>query len=304
MEERQDEERLSLAEGLGRRQRLLDIAFWMLGATDDAEDVVRETYIRWYRLTEAERTAVEAPQVWLTRVAAQLCLDLLGTARRGQQPRTEEWLSAPVRDLEARAAAIPVGPPERITFDGSASRPPVVMLETLTPAERVAFVLHDIFALPLEEIGVITGRTPQICRELACSARRRIRVHRRRTTASDDIHNRIAAAFQAACGTDDLTALVPLLAPDVAVLSDGGGTFGAPQNPVRGADRSARFILDTLSRYPERQSALRSVNGKAGLVLCDDGIVFGIVSFDVRDERITDVWLVVNPDKLRSWNRS
>ncbi|WP_392668777.1 hypothetical protein [Streptomyces sp. LN785] len=171
------------------------------------------------------------------------------------------------------------------------------------PAARGASALRDMVGRWTEEIAAIVGRTPARRRKPGSSTRRGIRLRRPRETASD-VHARVVTAFAAACGTGDLNTLVSLLDPDATVLSDGGGRVCAAPNPIHGADRISCFVLGALSQRPGLDATPQSVNGRTGLVLRRDGIVSGVVSFDVRGEKITDVWLVLNPDKLRSWNRS
>lgn len=245
----------------------------------------------------------EVPQVGLTHVAAHVCLDILGSARHRRKLYVGEWLPEPVPDGTTTVSSTPVRAPDRITLDESGKTALTVVPASLTPAARVAFVLRDMVALSFGGIAAIVGRTPQMCGRLVFAACRRVRDRHRRETASD-AHTRIVTAFWAACDTGDLAALVSLLHPDATTLSDGGGKVRAALKPIHGADRTARFVLAALLQYPKLRATLQSVNGKAGLVLRHDTTVSGVVSFHVRDEKITDVWLVLNPDKLRSWNRS
>ncbi|MFI5633423.1 RNA polymerase subunit sigma-24 [Streptomyces sp. NPDC051664] len=245
---------------------------------------------------------IEEPQVGPTHVAAHICLGILCSARHRRKLYVGEWLPEPVPDGTTTVASTPVGALDRITLDEPGNTALTVVLESLTPAARVAFVLRDMFALSFGGIAAIVGRTPQRCRKLASCARRHERDRRRRETASD-VHTRIVTAFWAACDTGDLATLVSLLDPDATTLSDGGGKVRAALKPIHGADRTARFMLGALLQYPKLRATLQSVNGKPGLVLRHDSTVSGVVSFHVQDEKITDVWLVLNPDKLRSWNR-
>lgn len=290
----------SLAEVLGERQHLLNVGFRMLGTLSDAEDVVQETYARWYRLTAEERVAIDVPQAWLTRVASRICLDMLGSARARHEYYVGEWLPEPVPGSPLNAGSHAADPLERVTLDDSVTMALLVVLETLTPAERVAFVLHDVFALPFDEIAAIVGRTPQACRKLASSARRHVRDRRERESPTDQ-HAQVVSAFFAACATGDLDGIVALLDPDVVSRSDGGGKVRAALNPIVGADRVTRFLLGLLEKQSHLAPALEVLNGRLGVVFRLDGVVSCAVSLNVRAERITDVWIVLNPDKLAAF---
>ena len=155
------------------RRRLIALAYRMLGTLEEAEDAVQETYLRWYRLTEEERAGIGNPQGWLTRVGSRVCLDVLKSARTRREQYVGEWLPEPVPAglLGDDSAPDPV---DRVTLDDTVSTALLVVLDTMTPAERVAFVLHDVFALPFPEIAEIVGRSPAAVRQLATSARRRV----------------------------------------------------------------------------------------------------------------------------------
>jgi RNA polymerase sigma factor (sigma-70 family) len=162
------------------RRRLIGLAYRMLGTVSDAEDAVQETFLRWYRLDEAERAAANNQDGWFTRVTSRICLDVLGSARVRRETYVGEWLPEPLPAgyLPAQDNATRVGsgtaenPADRVTLDESISSALLVVLEAMTPAERVAFVLHDVFAFTFEEIGGIVGRSPTAARQLASSARR------------------------------------------------------------------------------------------------------------------------------------
>ena len=241
----------------------------------------------------------EIPQVGRTHVAARICLDILDSARHRRKLYVGEWLPEPVPDGTTTVSSTPVRALDRITLDESGKTALTVV--PASPAARVAFVLRDMVALSFGGIAAIVGRTPQMCGRLAFAACRQLRDRHRRESASD-VHTRIVTAFWAACDTRDLAALVSLLDPEATTLSDGGGKVRAALKPIHGADRTARFMLAALLQYPKLEATLQSVNGKTGLVLRHETTVSGVVSFHVQAEKITDVWLVLNPDKLRSWN--
>jgi RNA polymerase sigma-70 factor (ECF subfamily) len=288
-----------LTEVMGERQHLLALAYRMLGTLADAEDAVQETYARWYRLPAAEREAIAVPRAWLTRVASRVCLDVLGSARARRERYVGEWLPEPVPG----SAFAPPGedPLERATLDDSVSTALLVVLESLTPAERVAFVLHDVFAVPFEEIAATVGRTPAACRQLAASARRRVQADRGRRV-SRERRDAVVRAFGAACRGGDLAALTALLDPDVTLRSDGGGVVTAARNPVRGAANVIRFLLGILAKDPAaRVEEAPTGDGLAYVHRDEAGTVRGVFNFRVAGDRITDVWIVLNPAKLSRW---
>jgi DNA-directed RNA polymerase specialized sigma24 family protein len=155
-----DEEPTVDAKLIGERRHLLSLAFRMLGTVTEAEDAVQETYIRWYRLTQAERDEVLVPRAWLTRVASRICLDMLGSARARRERYVGPWLPEPVPASAFAFAETGTDPADQVTLDESVSTALLVVLESMTPAERVAFVLHDVFAVPFPEIAQVVARRP------------------------------------------------------------------------------------------------------------------------------------------------
>lgn len=284
----------------GERRTLLALAYRLLGTVADAEDAVQETYVRWYRMTDAERAAIENPGAWLTRVASRVCLDLLGSARARRERYVGEWLPEPVPRDSPIAASVPLDPLDRVTLDDAVSTALLVVLESLTPAERVAFVLHDVFAVPFAEIAETVGRTPDAARQLASQARRRVR-ERRAGAATREEHDAVARAFAEATATGDLDRLVALLDPAVVARSDGGGQVSAALRPVVGADRVARFLLGLPKLQPE--AILQPVETADGLAFLATvhGRADTVISIAVSGGRVTDVYLVRNPDKLTLW---
>nr|WP_314416045.1 RNA polymerase sigma factor SigJ [Streptomyces sp. DSM 40484] len=297
--------------GLGdlmtERRRLLGLGYRMLGSVQDAEDVVQETYARWYALSEAEQEAIVAPLAWLTRVASRICLDQLASARVRRERYTGEWLPEPVRGGAATwggggggGAGDGGDPADRVTLDESVSMGMLVVLDSVTPAERVAFVLHDVFGVPFAEIAETVGRSPAACRQLAASARRRL-AERRPVGATTKEHRRVVSAFLDACGTGDLDTLVALLDPAVEARSDGGGKVRAALRPVVGPDKVARFLLGLLRKEPGLDVVEDDVNGSPGVAVRIAGTTVAVVGVCVRAGRVSDLWLVVNPDKLHAW---
>lgn len=282
------------------RRGLMGLAYRMLGTVADAEDAVQETYVRWYRLSEAERRAIENPAAWLTRVASRVCLDVLGSARARREHYVGEWLPEPLPQSSAIAGAPPADPLDRVTLDESVSTALLVVLESLTPAERVAFVLHDVFAVPFAEIAETVGRSPDAARQLASQARRRIR-ERRAGAASRAAHDALAQSFARAAATGDLSALIQVLDPDVVLHSDGGGFVSAARRPVHGADRVARFLLGLPRLAPDAETEPTITPDGLGFVVRRGGVTDSVITLGVRGDRVTEVWIVRNPAKLTQW---
>lgn len=285
------------------RGRLMSLAYRMLGTVADAEDVVQETYARWYRLSPEERDAIENPAAWLTRVASRICLDQLGSARARRERYVGEWLPEPLPGGTGMFATRSTDPLDRVALDESVSTALLVVLESLTPAERVAFVLHDVFAMPFDEIAEIVGRSSQATRKLASTARRHVR-ERRAGSASREQHDAVVRAFIAASETGDLQALLPLLDPDVVLVSDGGGLASAARRPVLGPDHVGRFIVGQLAKLGDTVSAsLHETPDGLAVTFAEAGAVTSVAVIDVRDERISNIWVMRNPEKLALWNR-
>ncbi len=284
---------------IGERRHLVSLAFRMLGTIAEAEDAVQETYIRWYRLTPGQREAIESPRAWLTRAAGRVCLDMLSSARARREQYVGEWLPEPV-PIAAFAEPSP-DPLDRVTLDDTVSSALLMVLESMTPAERVAFVLHDVFAVPFEEIAETVGRSPAACRQLATSARRRIHEAPIRTVTRQE-HDRVVQAFAAATASGDLALLVSVLDENVVLRSDGGGLVSAARNAVFGPDRVGRFILGVQQKRPWVETLPIETNDGLGFAMWEEGRIIGVITFEALGGLITDVKMMVNPDKLSLWN--
>lgn len=282
------------------RRGLLALAYRMLGTVADAEDAVQETYVRWYRLSETGRAAIRNPAAWLTRVASRICLDMLGSARARRERYVGEWLPEPVPAGSPIASAVPLDPLDRVTLDDSVSTALLVVLESLTPAERVAFVLHDVFGVPFSEIAEAVGRTADAARQLASQARRKVR-DGRTGAATRAEHDALAQAFAAATAGGDLAALVAVLDPDVVLRADGGGLVSAARKPVFGADRVARFLLGLPHLLPAATVEPTLTGDGLAFLVRVEGRADAVISLAVAGGRITDVFIVRNPDKLTLW---
>ena len=283
------------AEVFAERRHLMNLAYRMLGTVAEAEDAVQETYARWYRMPREDRDVIEVPRAWLTRVAGRVCLDILDSARVRRETYVGPWLPEPV------PASSDTDPLDRVTLDDTISTALLVVLESMTPAERLAFVLHDVFALPFDEIADIVGRTPAACRQLATSARRR--AHDARSwQVSRAHHDRVVAAFSAAAQTGSLEQLITMLDPDVVLRSDGGGKRTAARRPVLGADNVGRFLLGLIEKHPEIEIVPRITADGLAFAYSEGGQITGVVNLGVVDDLVAEIWIVLNPDKLTLWN--
>src|SRR5262245_796596 len=261
---------------MSERSRLIHPAYRMLGSLADAEDVVQETYARWYAMTPLEQAAIETPVAWLTKVASRICLDQLRSARVRRESYVGEWIPEPLPDrtdwTDVRSGDAAVDPADRVTLDESLNMAFLVVLESMTPAERVAFILHDVFRYPFADVAEVVGRTPAASRQLASSARRRIREsHEPPTPTAQSAH--IVRDFKQAWEAKDIAALVTLLDPDAAMVADGGGLVPAALHPIEGGEEVARFLAEVSGRAVDVSIMERTVNGQPGLVVQQDGVI-------------------------------
>jgi len=274
---------------LGLRASLLGVAYRMLGSATEAEDVVQEAYLRWCRRGAGD---VAAPSAYLTTIVTRLCIDQLRSARARRETYKGPWLPEPVETRSPEP-----GPSAELA--DSLSLAFLVLLEELQPVERAAFLLHDVFDYPYDEIAGIVDRTEAACRQLVSRARRRVDAPRRRFDA-DRAHGReLTRRFLVACGTGDLDGLLSLLSDDVIVWTDGGGKVRAALRPVTGPHRAARFLLSVARRLPAGVSSREvDLNGQAGLVFEEAGRVTVALTLDTVGDRVVAVRVVTNPDKL------
>ncbi|MFF7360081.1 RNA polymerase sigma factor SigJ [Streptomyces sp. NPDC008125] len=283
----------------GERRQLLNIAYRLLGSLDEAEDAVQEAYTRWYALPRARRDEIASPGAWLTTVTGRICLDVLGSARARRERYVGSWLPDPLPDRTGHGREGDGDPADLMVLDESVAMAFLVVLESMTPAERVAFVLHDVFRYPFAEIADVLGRTPAACKQLAASGRRRLRTERPPVTVAgrDDVVRQVKQAWEAR----NIAALVDLLDPAAVLTADGGGLVSAVLRPVEGGARIAAYMAAVADRAPGLELLERSVNGTPGLVARSGGTVLTVASFEIADGRITRMWVVRNPEKLRPW---
>ncbi len=293
-----------LAAIMSERRQLINLAYRLLGSLAEAEDAVQETYARWYAMSRQQQDAIESPGAWLTTVASRICLDLLGSARARRERYVGEWLPEPLPEPAEWAGGRPgsttADPADRITLDESVSMAFLVVLESMTPAERVAFILHDVFRYPFAEVAGIVGRTPAACRQLASSARRRIRTAQAPAAPAAEQAS-VVRAFKKAWEAKDIDALIGLLDPAATAIGDGGGLVAAGLHPVEGGEQVGRACVEVARIAPGLTLLERTVNGQPGLVAQLDGVTVTVLAFDVADGRIKHIWAVRNPEKLRPW---
>ena len=231
---------------MGERRQLINVAYRLLGSLAEAEDAVQETYARWYAMT-AQQQAIQSPGAWLTTVTSRICLDLLGSARARRERYVGEWIPEPLPGPTEWTSGHPGGsaadPADRVTLDESVTMAFLVVLESLTPAGRVALILHDVFGYPFTDVAQITGRTPAACRQLASSARRRIRAAQA-PLAPPAEQVSLVRDFKHAWEAHGISALIGLLDPDATVIADGGGLVSAVPGPIQGGEQIARHMVN------------------------------------------------------------
>lgn len=285
---------------LSERRQLINLAYRFLGSIADAEDVVQETYARWYAMTPHRQEAITSPGSWLTTVASRICLDLLSSARAKRERYVGQWIPEPLPDRTEWTSGPPADPADRVTLDETVSMAFLIVLESMTPAERVTFVLHDVFHYSFPEVAAIVGRSPAACRKLASSARRRIPTQQT-PTATTAQHTDMIRNFKHAWQTQDIQALITLLDPNATTITDGGGIINAHTHPIKGRHEIARFFMNAAANTTGWTITETKVNGQSGLVLQHQNTTVSVLAFDISDNRITHIWAVLNPDKLRHW---
>jgi RNA polymerase sigma factor (sigma-70 family) len=295
--------------GLGaimrERRQLINLAYRLLSSLAEAEDAVQETYARWYAMSSQQQDAIESPGAWLTTVASRICLNLLNSARARRETYVGEWIPEPLPERTEWSTVRPGGatadPADRVTLDESVTMAFLIVLESMTPAERVAFVLHDVFCHSFAEVAEIVGRTPAACRQLASSARRRIRASQPSATPAAQRAS-VVRDFKQAWEAQDIDALIGLLDPDATAIADGGGLATTFLHPIEGGEQIAHAWVELARRRPGNMTFLeRTVNGQPGLEVQQDGVTVTVFAFEVAGDRIKHIWVVRNPEKLRRW---
>lgn len=250
----------------------------------------------------AEREEIASPGAWLSTVTGRICLDVLGSARARRERYVGAWLPEPLPDRtewDRGRGADHTDPADQMVLDESVTMAFLVVLESMTPAERVAFVLHDVFRYPFAEIADVLGRTSAACKQLAASARRRVRAAGTPVTGAGQAE--AVRYVKEAWETKNVAALVGLLDPAAVMTADGGGLVGTALRPIEGGALIAQYMVAIADKAPGLELLERSVNGAPGLVAQRGGAVMTVASFEIVDGRITRIWVVRNPEKLRPW---
>jgi RNA polymerase sigma-70 factor, ECF subfamily len=270
------------------RPNLTRIAYRMLGSVADAEDVVQDAFIRWL---DVDREAVREPEAYLRRVVTRLCLDQLKSARRRRETYIGPWLPEPV-----------VASAEDEDVDDDVTLPLMMALERLSPLERAAFLLHDVFGVGFEEIGATIDREPAACRQLANRARDHVRAARPRFPLAKEHGLAIAAAFFAASRSGDMAQLRSLLSADVTAYADGGGKARAATKPIAGLEQVMRVhaaLASVFAQHPSQLLRYGLINGLPGFVTVEQDGILQTTALQIEDGKISAIYVTRNPDKVR-----
>jgi RNA polymerase sigma-70 factor (ECF subfamily) len=275
-----------------QRPKLFGVAYRMLGSVADAEDVIQETYLRWQEVANAD-DEIQSPSAYLTTMVSRRCLDELRSARRRREEYVGEWLPEPLLEDDH------LDPAATTELADSLSTAFLVVLEALSPGERAAFLLHDVFGYEYPELARILGRAEPACRQLVTRARKRVAERRPRFDVVPEEHERLLNEFLHATQAGDLNGLVSLLADDAVLRADGGGLVTAARNPVHGPERIARWSIGVVEKAQwDISYEVATVNGLPGLIMRSGSVLYGVISLDVRDGRIQNIYIQVNPTKL------
>jgi RNA polymerase sigma-70 factor, ECF subfamily len=274
------------------RRLLFSLAYRMLGSIVDAEDMVQEAFLRWQAATSEE---IKAPKAYLSAVVTNLCINHLQSARVKREEYIGPWLPEPLITDENQ------DPMSNLQMADSLSMAFMILLESLTPAERACFLLREVFDYDYEEIARMMGKTQDNCRQMVSRARLHIRERRPRFSVSQEMQSRLTGQFIKACASGDLQGLMSLLAADATLLSDGGGQVTAARRPIRGADHIARFLTGLVKKAGASRLDLRptKINDQSGFITYLNGRLINVLSLDIADDRICGIYIVVNPDKLQ-----
>lgn len=272
------------------RQMLFGIAYRLLGSVSEAEDVVQDAYLRWQRV---DTDTVDSPAAYLTTVVTRLAIDHLRSARVKREQYVGPWLPEPLVASDGIEAGAELADSLSTAF--------LVVLESLSPSERAAFVLREVFDYPYADVAEILDRSEAACRQLVHRAKEAVAARRPRFPASASQRERLTRRFLEACGTGDVEPLLGLLTEDATLVSDGGDKAKAAKRPIVGRDKVVRFLRGILPAAPPDAVAEMSwVNGGPGIVVRVDGTAFLVATLDCVGDAIAGVHLIVNPDKLHS----
>jgi RNA polymerase sigma-70 factor, ECF subfamily len=273
------------------RRLLFSIAYRMLGSRADAEDMLQETFLRWQKASE---TAIRDPQAFLVTVITRLCINQLQSARVRREQYFGQWLPEPLfTQSSAETPSIP-------GIDGSLSMAFLMLLERLTPVERAVFLLREVFDYEYAEVAAMLGRGEANCRQILKRAKQHVAQERQRFDTSPQEHQRLLQEFLRATGRGDMQGLLALLSKDVVLYTDGGGKATAVPNPIYGPDHVVRFFFGARDKFMPKDVVrhLMEINGQPGIAVYHQGRVYGVLSIDVVEGQICNIYIVRNPDKL------
>lgn len=272
------------------RGLLFTVAYDLLGSVADAEDVVQEAWLRW---SAVDHPDVRDPRAYLVRIATTQALNRMRSNRSRRETYIGPWLPEPLVEPDPA-----VGVTEQAAREQSVSMAMLVVLETLSPAERAVFVLREVFGMAHDEVATTLDRSPASVRQLAHRAREHVQARRPRFEADESEQRRVTEEFFGACATGDMATLLRLLAPEVTLVSDGGGLAQAARRPILGPDKVARFLLGIASDALALELRFELVNGTLGIVGYDGAAARSVALLDLVDGRVGTVFIVANPEKL------
>ena len=269
------------------RPRLVGVAYGLLGTLAEAEDAVQEA---WIRLQRSDLEAIRDVTGWLVTTTSRIALDALRSARYRREAYVGPWLPEPVETAP--------DPADSVSLADSLSWAMLVVLETLSPAERAAFVLHDVFGLSFDEIGRALGRAPAACRKLASRAREHVEARQPRFDVDPEVHREVVAAFGRATASGDIEGLVGLLDPDAVLTSDGGGVARALPRPIHGALEIAEFLAGIAVSRSVLTMQPSAVNGSPAVLVFEQRRLSSVLALGIRGGRITTIDAIRNPHKF------
>jgi RNA polymerase sigma-70 factor (ECF subfamily) len=282
------------------RPQLQAIAYRMLGSMAEAEDAVQETFLRWHRQDQAQQVSeIREPKAWLITTLTRHCIDRLRAAKAQRESYFGMWLPEPVVEEPAAEQE------DRLELAESLSMALLMMLERLSPDERAAFLLHEVFETDYPDVARILGKTEAACRQLVHRAKERVKAGKPRFVPSRAEQEKVMEGFKRAVASGDVAGLATLFSSDATLYSDGGGKARATVNPVYGAEKIARFFIGVRDKQPEGYEVVpRIVNGSVGYVIYVGDRPIQASHFEFDGDRITEVHIVRNPDKLQHLVRS
>ncbi|WP_407939652.1 RNA polymerase sigma-70 factor [Nocardioides anomalus] len=272
---------------VSHRNLLFTVAYEMLGSAADAEDVLQETWLRW---SDVDADEVRDPRAYLVRITTRLALNRIRTLSRRRESYVGPWLPEPL--LTSPDVA------EDVELADSVSTAMLLVLETLGPTERAVFVLREVFDLPYEEIAAAVDKTPAAVRQIAHRARSHVDARRPRVETDRAERDAVTRRFMAAVATGDLQGLMDVLAPDVVLITDGGGIKKAALRPIEGADKVLRFLTAVFPDDVEARAEPVLVNGHVGVRLLADDVLDTVATWRIDDGLVTGLYFVRNPAKL------